>query len=205
MSRRHEAFNSISHLLGAVAALVGVTVLIVLAGVNGDTRRIVSFSIYGVTLFFLYLTSTLYHGTRGRTRRVFKILDHQAIYLLIAGTYTPFALATLRDATGWWLFGAIWSIALIGMVLDALPRKGPRILAVVIYLSMGWMCVLVINPLIAKLSLAGFYWLLAGGVFYTSGIVFYALGHRIVWAHGVWHMFVLAGSFCHYIAILFYA
>ena len=202
---RHEAFNSISHLIGAVAALVGAVVLIVFAGIDGDARRIVSFSIYGATLFFLYLTSTLYHGTRGRTRRVFKMLDHQAIYLLIAGTYTPFALATLRDATGWWLFGAIWSVALIGMALDALPRKGPRILAMVIYLSMGWMVVLVIHPLIEKLSQAGFYWLLAGGVFYTSGVVFYALERRIVWGHGVWHLFVLAGSSCHYVAILFYA
>ena len=201
---RHEAFNSISHLAGAVAALAGVTVLIVFAGMDGDVRRIVSFSIYGATLFFLYLTSTLYHSLRGRARAIFKILDHQAIYLLIAGTYTPFALATLRGATGWWLFGAIWSAALIGMVLDALPRKGPRILAVVIYLCMGWMVVLVIDPLIAKLSPAGFYWLLAGGVFYTAGVVFYALGRRIIWAHGVWHVFVLAGSTCHYVAILFY-
>ncbi|MBI3776732.1 MAG: hemolysin III family protein [Gammaproteobacteria bacterium] len=202
---RHEAFNSISHLVGAVAALIGAAVLIVFAGIDGDTRRIVSFSIYGATLFLLYLMSTLYHGTQGRTRRVFKIFDHQAIYLLIAGTYTPFALATLRDATGWWLFGAIWTLALLGMVLDALPRKSPRVLAMVIYLVMGWMCVLVINPLIAKLSVAGFYWLLAGGVFYTVGVVFYALGQRIVWAHGVWHVFVLAGSACHYVAILFYA
>ncbi len=201
---RHEAFNSISHLVGAVAALAGVTVLIVFAGMDGDARRIISFSIYGATLFFLYLTSTLYHSLSGRARAIFKILDHQAIYLLIAGTYTPFALATLRGATGWWLFGAIWSAALIGMVLDALPRKGPRILAVVIYLCMGWMVVLVIEPLIAKLSPAGFYWLLAGGVFYTAGVVFYALGKRIVWAHGAWHVFVLAGSICHYVAILFY-
>ena len=201
---KHEAFNSISHMVGAVAALIGAVVLIVFASIEGDVRRIVSFSIYGATLFFLYLMSTLYHGMQGRARRVFKILDHQAIYLLIAGTYTPFALATLRDATGWWLFGAIWCVALVGMVLDALPRTGPRILAVVIYLVMGWMVVLVINPLIAKLSQAGFYWLLAGGVSYTSGIVFYALGERIAWAHGAWHMFVLAGSACHYVAILFY-
>lgn len=201
---KHEAFNSISHMVGAVAALIGAVVLIVFASIEGDVRRIVSFSIYGATLFFLYLMSTLYHGTQGRARRVFMILDHQAIYLLIAGTYTPFALATLRDATGWWLFGAIWTVALLGMVLDALPRTGPRILAVVIYLVMGWMVVLVINPLIAKLSQAGFYWLLAGGVSYTSGIVFYALDRRIVWAHGAWHVFVLAGSVCHYVAILFY-
>lgn len=201
---RHEVFNSISHLVGAIAAIVGITVLIVFAAIDGDARRVVSFSVYGATLLFLYLASTLYHSTRGGARRVFKVLDHQAIYLLIAGTYTPFALGTLRDATGWWLFGAVWTLALIGMVLDALPRKGPRIVAMVIYLAMGWMVVLVINPLLAKLPLAGFYWLLAGGIFYTSGIVFYVLGQRIAWAHSVWHVFVLAGSTCHYMAIFFY-
>lgn len=202
---RNEAFNSVSHLIGAVAALIGATVLVVVASVDGDARRIVAFSIYGVTLFLLYLMSTLYHSTRGQTRRVFKIFDHQAIYLLIAGTYTPFALSTLRDATGWWLFGSIWTMALIGMLLEALPRKPPRILPVLIYLAMGWMCVIAIDPLIAKLSYTGFHWLLAGGIFYTSGVVFYALGQRIPWAHGVWHVFVLAGSTCHYVAILFYA
>lgn len=202
---RHEAFNSISHLIGAAAALIGASVLVVFASIDGDARRIVSFSIYGFTLFLLYLFSTLYHGTRGRARRVFKVLDHQAIYLLIAGTYTPFALATLRDATGWWLFGAIWTLAVIGMVVDALRRNAPRILPVVIYLAMGWLCIVAINPLIEKLSVVGFYWLLAGGIFYTSGVVFYGLGRYRLWAHGVWHLFVLAGSACHYVAVLFYA
>lgn len=201
---RHEAFNSISHLIGAVAALIGAAVLVVYAGIDGDVRRIVSFSVYGATLFLLYLFSTLYHGTNGRARRVFKLLDHQAIYLLIAGTYTPFTLATLRDATGWWLFGAIWTLAVIGMVLDLVLRDGPRIVAGVIYLLMGWLCVVAIDPLIEKLSIAGFYWLLAGGVFYTAGVVFYALGSRRPWAHNVWHVFVLAGSVCHYVAILRY-
>jgi len=202
---RHETFNSISHLVGAVAALIGAVVLVVAASIDGDARKIVSFSIYGVTLFLLYLMSTLYHGAQGRPRRVFKIFDHQAIYLLIAGTYTPFALTTLRDATGWWLFGAIWTVALIGITLEALPRKAPRVLAVGLYLAMGWMCVIAIDPLIEKLSRGGFYWLLAGGILYTSGVVFYALGRRIAWAHGVWHMFVLAGSACHYVAVLYYA
>lgn len=201
---RNEAFNSVSHLLGAVAALIGAAVLVVYASIEGDALRIVSFSIYGVTLFLLYLFSTLYHGTSGRARSVFKVLDHQAIYLLIAGTYTPFALATLRDATGWWLFGAIWTLAVIGMVQDWVLRNGRRILAAVIYLLMGWLCVVAINPLIEKLSMAGFYWLLAGGVFYTAGVVFYALGSKRPWAHNVWHVFVLAGSACHYVAILRY-
>jgi hemolysin III len=202
---RHEAFNSLSHLIGAVAALIGAAVLVVFAGIDGDARKIVSFSIYGVTLFLLYLFSTLYHGTQGRARSVFKVLDHHAIYLLIAGTYTPFTLATLRDATGWWLFGAIWTLAVIGIVLDALRRNGPRVLSATIYLVMGWLCVVAIDPLIEKLSVAGFYWLAAGGVLYTSGMVFYGLGRKRPWAHNVWHLFVLAGSTCHYVAILMYA
>ncbi len=202
---RHDAFNSISHLIGAAAALIGAAVLVVFAGIDGDVRRVVSFSIYGVTLFLLYLSSTLYHGARGHARRVFKVLDHQAIYLLIAGTYTPFALVTLRGATGWWLFGAIWTLAVVGMVIDARRRGASRILPVVIYLSMGWLCLAVIGPLIDRLSFSGMFWLIAGGVFYSVGVIFYALGQRRPWAHNVWHLFVLAGSSCHYVTILLYA
>ncbi len=200
-----ERFNSISHLVGAALALAGAVVLVVVASRNGDINRIVSFSIYGATLFFLYLISTLYHGLpHGRAKRVFRILDHQAIYLLIAGTYTPFTLITLDGIVGWWLFGAIWGLAMLGFVLDALPRRGARVLPVVIYLVMGWLIVLAIKPLLAVLPHAGFNWLLAGGIFYTSGVVFYALDRRFPWMHGVWHLFVLAGSISHYVAILIY-
>lgn len=200
-----ERFNSISHLVGAALALAGAVVLVVVASRNGDINRIVSFSIYGATLFFLYLISTLYHGLpHGRAKRVFRILDHQAIYLLIAGTYTPFTLITLDGIVGWWLFGAIWGLAMLGFVLDALPRRGALVLPVVIYLVMGWLIVLAIKPLLAVLPHAGFNWLLAGGIFYTSGVVFYALDRRFPWMHGVWHLFVLAGSISHYVAILIY-
>jgi hemolysin III len=200
-----ERFNSISHLVGAALALAGAVVLVVVASRNGDINRIVSFSIYGATLFLLYLISTLYHGlSSGRAKRVFRILDHQAIYLLIAGSYTPFTLITLDGIVGWWLFGAIWGLAVLGLVLDALPRRGARVLPVVIYLVMGWLIVLAINPLLAVLPRAGFIWLLAGGIFYTSGVVFYALDRRYPWMHGVWHLFVLAGSISHYVAILVY-
>jgi hemolysin III len=165
----------------------------------------VSFSVYGATLFLLYLISTLYHGlTPGRTKCVFRVLDHQAIYLLIAGSYTPFTLVTLNGRVGWWLFGAIWGLAVLGLVLDALPRRGARVLPVVIYLVMGWLIVLAINPLLVVLPRAGFIWLLAGGIFYSSGVVFYALDHRYSWMHGVWHLFVLAGSISHYVAIVIY-
>ena len=200
-----ERFNSISHLIGAVLALAGAVMLLVVASRGGDTRRIVSFSVYGFTLFLLYLISTLYHGLpTGRAKHLFRILDHQAIYLLIAGSYTPFTLVTLNGIVGWWLFGAIWGMAVLGLVLDALPRRGVRVLPYIIYLVMGWLILLALKPLLATLSHAGFIWLLAGGLLYTSGIVFYALDRRYPWMHGVWHLFVLGGSISHYVAILFY-
>lgn len=200
-----ERFNTISHLIGAALALAGAVVLVVAASRDGDIRRIVSLSVYGATLFLLYLISTLYHGLPiGRAKRVFRILDHQAIYLLIAGSYTPFTLITLNGITGWRMFGAIWSLAVFGLILDALPRRGARVLPIVVYLVMGWLIVLAIDPLLAAIPRAGFLWLLAGGIFYTTGIVFYALDHRFTWMHGVWHVFVLAGSISHYVAILAY-
>ena len=200
-----ERFNSISHLIGAALALAGVVVLVVAASQDGHVRRIVSFSIYGSTLFLLYLISTLYHGLPiGRAKQVFRVLDHQAIYLLIAGSYTPLTLISLNGVVGWWMFGVIWGMAVLGLVLDALPIRGARILPMIIYFAMGWMIVLAIKPLLEALPFAGFLWLLAGGLFYTSGIVFYALDRRYPWMHGVWHLFVLAGSISHYVAILVY-
>jgi hemolysin III len=177
-------------------------VLVTFAALTGDARAIVSYSIYGFTLFLLYLISTLYHSLAGRTKRVFRVLDHQAIYLLIAGTYTPFTLVGLKGTLGWWMFGAIWGLAVFGIVLDALPHKGPRVIPVIIYLIMGWLCVFALNPVLAALTPAGFRWLLAGGIFYTGGILFYILDNRYPWCHGVWHLFVLAGSMSHYFAIL---
>lgn len=201
---RHEAFNSISHVVGAAAALAGAAVLVTFAAIDGDAWRIVSYSVYGTTLFLLYLTSTLYHGLGGRAKRVFQVLDHQAIYLLIAGTYTPFALVTLNGTTGWWLFGAVWGLAVLGIVLDALPRRGARIVPVFIYLLMGWLIVFALDPLLAALPAPGFRWLLAGGLLYTGGVVFFVLDHWYPWAHSLWHLFVLAGSATQYTAILLY-
>ena len=199
---RGERFNSISHLVGASLALVGGVVLVTFAAMGGDFNRIVSYSVYGVTLFLLYLTSTLYHSLRGTAKRVFQVLDHQAIYLLIAGTYTPFTVMALKGAQGWWMFGAIWGLAVFGIVLDALPRRGVRVVPIIIYLAMGWLCVLALDPIFAALPPAGARWLVAGGIFYTSGIAFYVLDHWYPWTHGVWHLFVLAGSVSHYFAIL---
>ena len=201
---KHERFNSISHLVGAALALAGSVVLVTFAAIDGDTRRIVSYSIYGLTLFLLYLVSTLYHGLTGPAKRIFRVLDHQAIYLLIAGTYTPFTLLALKGTLGWWMFGAIWGLAVFGIVMDAWPRKGPRVVPVIIYLGMGWLCLLGLDPLVAALPPEGFLWLLLGGIFYTSGIVFFILDHWFPKCHWIWHLFVLAGSVSHYFAILLY-
>ncbi len=199
-----ERFNSISHLVGAVFALAGTVILVVVATKAGEINRIVSFSVYGATLFLLYVISTLYHGLPGRAKNIFRIFDYQAIYLLIAGSYTPFTLVTLEGAVGWWMFGTIWTLALFGVILDALPRRGKRVLPYVIYIVMGWLIVVALKPLLVTLPYAGFLWLLAGGLLYSAGIVFYAFDYRFPWLHGVWHVFVLAGSVSHYIAILFY-
>jgi hemolysin III len=201
---RGERFNSITHLVGAVLALIGVTVMVTLAGVQGGVTRIVSFSVYGTTLFLLYLFSTLYHSLQGRAKEVFQLLDHHAIYLLIAGSYTPFTLIALKGKTGWWLFGAVWTLAIIGIIQDSLRRGHARWLSVVIYLLMGWLILFALGPIIAALPAAGFRWLLAGGLFYTVGVIFYALDDRWPWCHGIWHLFVLAGSVSHYFAILLY-
>ena len=199
-----ERFNSISHLIGAALALAGTVVLVVVASKEGGALRIVAFSVYGTSLFLLYLMSTLYHSLTGRAKSVFRMLDHQAIYLLIAGSYTPFTLVTLDGIVGWWMFGAVWGLAILGLVLDALPRRGMRVLPFIIYFVMGWLIILAIKPLLAVLPQAGFLWLLTGGVLYSGGAVFYALDKRYPWMHEVWHLFVLAGSISHFVAILVY-
>lgn len=187
-------------------ALPGLVLLVVCASLQGDPWKVVSCSVYGASLVLLYLASTLYHSFRGKAKSFFQLLDHQAIYLLIAGTYTPFTLVTLRGRWGWSLFGAVWALAVFGLVIDALPasRKGRRILPLVIYLVMGWLCLIALGPLLERLPATGFFLLLSGGVFYTVGIVFYLLGERIRHFHGIWHLFVLAGSICHFFAILLY-
>ncbi len=199
-----ERLNSITHLMGAVLAAAGAAVLVVLAARLGDPWKIVSFSIYGLMLFALYTMSTLYHSIRGKGKRVLQKLDQCSIYLLIAGTYTPFTLVTLRGAWGWSLFGVIWGLAALGIVQEAWLGKGARILSLVIYFLMGWLSVIAVKPLLAALTPAGFAWLAAGGLFYTVGIIFYALDEKLRHGHGIWHMFVLAGSVSHYLAILLY-
>ena len=199
-----EKFNAITHLVAAALAVPGAIVLIVLAAIDGDAWKVVGVSIYGLTLVLLYTFSTLYHSVRGPAKIVLRKLDHQSIYLLIAGSYTPFCLVTLRGPWGWSLFGVVWGLAVIGVLQELWPIGKERILSVVLYVVMGWVALVAVVPLLGVLSVAGFAWVAAGGMCYTLGIVFYALDTRLSWAHGVWHLFVLAGSAAHYFAILHY-
>lgn len=201
---KEEQFNSISHLIGAAGSIVGFVVLVVVASRQEDPWKVTSFSIYGVTLILLYLFSTLYHSVPNRFKSLFRKLDHHAIYLLIAGTYTPFALVTLRCSWGWSFFGIIWGLAALGIVLDSLPQKGRRIMPIIFYLFMGWMALFIIKPLQNVFPIAGLSWLFCGGIFYTFGILFYAMGSKFCFCHGIWHLFVLAGSVSHYFSVLFY-
>ncbi|CAK17682.1 PAQR family membrane homeostasis protein TrhA [Pseudomonas entomophila] len=199
-----ERFNAWTHLVGAVLACIGAVWLIVVAGLQGDPWKIVSFSIYGFTLLLLYSISTLYHSTRGRAKQVMRKLDHLSIYLLIAGSYTPFCLVSLRGPWGWSLFGVVWGLAVIGMLQEIKPRSEARILSIVIYAVMGWIVLVAVKPLLSSLGAAGFAWLAAGGVFYTVGIVFFAFDSRFRHWHGIWHLFVIAGSLMHFVAVSLY-
>jgi hemolysin III len=201
---RGERLNSITHLLGSMFALIGLIVLVIRAALAGDPWKIISFSIFGITLVVLYTSSALYHSIRGASKKLFQKIDHSAIYLLIAGSYTPFTLVTLRGAWGWSLFGVVWGLAVIGILQDVLLAKRKHILSVVIYLIMGWIAMIAVRPLSRALPGAGMILLVAGGLFYTIGVLFYALDKKFVYSHGIWHLFVLAGSVCHYFTILLY-
>lgn len=199
-----EKFNAWTHLVGALLALGGAVWLLVLAAAGGDWLKIFAIVVYGTTLVLLYSISTIYHSVRGRAKRVLRKLDHLSIYLLIAGSYTPFCLITLRGPWGWSLFGIVWTLALIGMLQEIKPRSEARVMSLVIYAVMGWIVLVAVNPLLASLGSAGFVWLAAGGVLYTVGIIFFVFDERFRHWHGIWHLFVIAGSLMHFIAILFY-
>lgn len=199
-----ERLNSITHMAGAGLALVGATWLVTQAALAGDPWKIVSFSIYGAMLVALYVASTLYHSVRGRAKAVLQKFDHCSIYLLIAGSYTPFALVSLRETGGWTLLAAVWSLALIGIVQEIWLARGARVLSLVIYVVMGWLALLVVQPLLLALTSSGFAWLAAGGVLYSVGIIFYVADRRWPHSHGVWHLFVLGGSACHFLTVLLF-
>ncbi|MBI1175488.1 MAG: hemolysin III family protein [Sideroxydans sp.] len=200
-----EKLNTYTHLVGSLLALGGSAVLIVLAALGGDAWKVVSFSIYGATLVLMYSSSTLYHNARqGKAKRILRMLDHNSIYLLIAGTYTPFALVSLRGAWGWSLFGVVWGLALVGILQEIWLVRKTRAASLVIYILMGWIAVVAVAPLAATLSWAGFAWIAAGGIAYTVGTIFYFHDEKFAHWHGIWHLFVLAGSALHYFAILLY-
>jgi hemolysin III len=197
-----ERLNSFTHLAGTVLALAGALTLVSLAATRHDPARLASFSVYGLTLFLTYFASTFYHGTTGRTKEVFRKLDHVSIYLLIAGTYTPFAVVALQGTWGWRLLVAAWSLAIVGIIQELTVARGARLTSLAIYLIMGWMG-LIFGELIADaVTMDGFLWLLGGGVIYTVGIVFYLFDDRFPHWHGIWHLFVMAGSAMHYAAIV---
>ena len=196
-----ERLNGYTHLAGTVLALAGAVTLVSLAVSKGDPTRIASFSVYGATLCLLYLASTFYHSTRGRLKAIFRKLDHSAIYLVIAGTYTPFALVTLNGTWGWTLFVAVWSLAIVGVLQELWLAQGARLTSLALYLIMGWMGMLLVGPLAEALTWNGLAWLAGGGLVYTVGIVFYLFDERFAHWHGIWHLFVLAGSTLHYTTI----
>lgn len=199
-----EKFNAWSHLVGAVLAFIGAIWLLVMASLHGDVWKVVSMAIYGVTLVTLYSASTVYHSVRGRAKVIMHKVDHFSIYLLIAGSYTPFCLVTLRGPWGWTLFGVVWGLAVIGILQEIKPRSEARIMSIVIYAVMGWIVLVAVKPLMAALGTAGFTWLAAGGALYTIGIIFFAYDTRFRHWHGIWHLFVIAGSLLHFVAICFY-
>jgi hemolysin III len=202
---RGELFNSITHVVGTLLAIVGTSVLITAAVLKGaDTRRIIALAIYGAMLIVLYLSSTLYHSLRGPAKQVFHVFDHCAIYLLIAGTYTPFTLVTLRGVWGWTLFGIIWALAAAGIAKDVFLHGRYRAISVTLYVIMGWLVVAAFGPLKQALPMDGIVWLIAGGLVYTAGIVFFALSKRVLHMHGLWHLCVMGGSVCHYVCVFRY-
>ncbi|MCX6550574.1 MAG: hemolysin III family protein [Acidobacteria bacterium] len=199
-----EVAHSITHGVGFAASLVGLVVLVAITTRIGDPWRTAACLIYATTLVLLYAASTLYHALSStRARHVFQVLDHSAIFLLIAGTYTPFALVNLRGPWGWTLLAIVWSLAVAGVTVKAI--FGPRwpILSTAIYIAMGWTAVIAVKPLLTHVAPAGIAWMVAGGLAYTGGVAFYAWG-RLRYSHAIWHLFVLAGSVFHYIAILQY-
>jgi hemolysin III len=204
-TRGEEIANSISHCVGFLAAVAASPVLIFSAVQQGSSAGIVGASVFAFTMVLLYLTSSIYHAlARNRAKRVFQILDHGAIFLLIAGTYTPFTLGVLRGVWGWTLFGIVWGIAVAGVVLKSIGGVRYQKLSTILYLAMGWIIIIAVKPLYLNMPPWGLFWLLAGGLAYTAGVVFYAAG-RIRYAHFIWHLFVIAGTACHFIAVLKYA
>jgi hemolysin III len=205
-SREEEIANALSHGCGLILALAAMPFLIQQASRQGDAMFVAGVGIFATTMVLLYLASTLYHAMpSGPTKRVFRVIEHSAIFLLIAGTYTPFTLGALRGAWGWTLLGLVWGIAVAGVTLKALNRLTHPILTTSLYLLMGWLIVIAAKPLSTHVPAPGLLWLVAGGMAYTVGVVFFAFDSRLRYGHFIWHLFVIAGTTCHYFAVLGYA
>jgi hemolysin III len=201
-----ELANSLTHGLGVVLTLVVAPLLVLIAARTGDVWRVVSAVVYATTLLLLFTSSMLYHGLTARgAKAVFQRIDHAAIYLLIAGTYTPFTLITLRGPWGWSLFAVVWGLAIAGVALKGTFGARLPALSTAVYLGMGWLAVVALRPLLMNVAPRGIAWLVAGGLFYTGGVVFYVRDERYRYHHAIWHVFVLAGSIAHFCAILWYA
>ena len=199
-----EIANSITCGIGLCLSIAGLVILVVLANFHRGAFRVVSLSIYGASLIFLYLTSTLYHALQcRRAKHVFEIMDHSAVYVLIAGTYTPFMLVALKGVWGWSLFGVVWSLAVFGIVFKSFHVKRFKVFSNAVYLAMGWLVVIAIQPMIKTLPFGAIAWLLAGGLLYSAGVLFYVF-EKLPFGHTVWHLFVLGGSLCHFFSIFFY-
>ena len=199
-----EIANGITHGIGAALSLAALVILVVFASLYGDAWRVVSFSIYGTTLFILYLASTLYHSFRNkRVKHFFNILDHSSIFLLIAGTYTPITLISMRGPWGWTLFGLIWGMAIVGILSKVFFIDRFKMLSVALYIGMGWLILIAVRPMLEMVPPGLIKWIVIGGLCYTFGVIFYAI-KRVPYFHFVWHLFVLAGRITHFLGILFY-
>jgi hemolysin III len=201
-----ELANSLTHAAGLVGSIIGTPFLLIGAVRHGDSAFILGTSVFCAAMILLYSASSVYHALpAGPAKRLFFILDHSAIFLLIAGTYTPFTLGVLRDSAGWILFGIVWGLALVGMTLKAFGKAGHPLISTGLYLAMGWVVLFALGPLIAAVPPAGIAWLLAGGLSYTLGVAFFITDAHVPYGHMVWHAFVVAGTACHYFAVLWYA
>jgi hemolysin III len=200
-----EIANAISHGLGMLGA-IAITPFLILRAIPLGAGAVTGASIFGASMIILYASSAMYHSLpQSRAKRIFQIFDHSAIFLLIAGTYTPFTLSVLQGAWGWTLFGVIWGLALLGVVLKTIHTDGTSKLSIALYLAMGWLAVFAVRPLYFSMPAWGLFWVLAGGMMYTGGVIFFAYDHRKKFNHLVWHLFVLAGTACHVIAVLEFA
>lgn len=199
-----EKLNSISHLVGAVLALAAMVLLIVFSSLTGDVWKIVSCTIYGFTLFLMFLMSTLYHSLKGKAKNVFRIFDHISIYLLIAGTYTPFCLVVLRPSLGWWIFGAVWGVAVFGVIFKSIMVDRFELISTLLYVLAGWTIIVDISYVLEVFPWWGLFWVAAGGVFYTVGAIFFMMDEKLPRNHEIWHFMILAASACQFVSVFYY-